>query len=233
MICLILGSISAGARQSWVDVVTRVNGNQLGHVSRSRGHVTYCHLATSHQSVHPDLSRVTLVTFRDMSLLLLLPGLALGLRVSDAWVDDIERLEPATSTRVETYMFPAAASVTRDADTALRSRGVAGEGGRLLEPLYFKFKHKHNGKVVSIPMKRSFAGDEHHGKFPFQGSRLTAVATYNLVGKIAVFRTCPSTPKFHPTRFPAASSSRSQSSSYRHCQEAAPHTWTEDGLPSS
>ena len=161
----------SGARHSWVDVVTRVNGNQLGHVtSRSRGHVTYCHLATSHQSVHPDLSRVTLVTFRDMSLLLLLlPGLALGLRVSDAWVDDIERLEPATSTRVETYMFPAAASVTRDADTALRSRGVAGEGGRLLEPLYFKFKHKHNGKVVSIPMKRSFAGYEHHGKFPFQG----------------------------------------------------------------
>ena len=103
-------------------------------------------------------------------LLLLLPGLALGLRVSDAWVDDIERLEPATSTRVETYMFPTSASVTRDADTALGSRGVTGEGGRLLEPLYFKFKHKHNGKVVSIPMKRSFAGDEHHGKFLFQGS---------------------------------------------------------------
>ena len=140
----------------------------------ARGHATYCHHATSHQSVHPDLSRVTLVTFRDMSLLLL-PGLALGLRVSDAWVDDIERLEPATSTRVETYMFPAAASVTRDADTALRSRGVAGEGGRLLEPLYFKFKHKHNGKVASIPVKRSFAGD-HHGNFPFQGSRLIAVA---------------------------------------------------------
>ena len=198
----------SGARHSWVDVVTRVNGNQLGHVSRSRGHVTYCHLATSHQSVHPDLSRVTLVTFRDMSLLLfLLPGLALGLRVSDAWVDDIERLEPATSTRVETYMFPAAASVTRDADTALRSRGVAGEGGRLLEPLYFKFKHKHNGKVVSIPMKRSFAGDEHHGKFPFQGSRLTAVAI--IVGKIVVFRTCPSPPKFHLSRFHEASSCRS------------------------
>ena len=111
---------------------------------------------------------MTLVTFRDMSLLLLLlPGLALGLRVSDAWVDDIERLEPATSTRVETYMFPTSASVTRDTDT-----GVAGEGGRLLEPLYFKFKHKHNGKVVSIPMKRSFAEDphHHHGKFLFQGS---------------------------------------------------------------
>ena len=34
----------SGARHSWVDVVTRVNGNQLGHVSRSqgdnRGHVT-------------------------------------------------------------------------------------------------------------------------------------------------------------------------------------------------
>ena len=34
----------SGARQSWVDVVTRVNGNQLGHVTRSqgdnRGHVT-------------------------------------------------------------------------------------------------------------------------------------------------------------------------------------------------
>ena len=132
-------------------------------------------LSPRHKSVHPDLSRVTLVTFRDMSLLLLLlPGLALGLRVSDAWVEDIERLEPATSTRVETYMFPSAASVTRDTATALGSRGVAGEGGRLLEPLYFKFKHKHNGKVVSIPMKRSFAGDQHHGKFPFQGSQLIA-----------------------------------------------------------
>ena len=30
----------SGARHSWVDVVTRVNGNQLGHVTRSRGHVT-------------------------------------------------------------------------------------------------------------------------------------------------------------------------------------------------
>ena len=75
-------------------------------------------------------------------LMILMPVFILGLRVSDAWMSDIERLKPATSNRIETFVFPTK-SMTQDAIEY--PRRIADE--KSFEPLYFKFRHKLNGKV--------------------------------------------------------------------------------------
>ena len=82
--------------------------------------------------------------------LLLMPVLILGLRVSDAWVSDIERLKPATSNRIETFVFPTK-NIIREVMEYPSLRGNTDEMS--FEPLYFKFRHKLNGEVQeSIPI---------------------------------------------------------------------------------
>ena len=75
-------------------------------------------------------------------LMILMPVFILGLRVSDAWMSDIERLKPATSNRIETFIFP-----TKSMTQGVMEYpwGIADE--KSFEPLYFKFRHKFNGKV--------------------------------------------------------------------------------------
>ena len=79
---------------------------------------------------------------------ILMPVYILGLRVSDAWMSDIERLKPATSNRIETYVFPTKNMIE---DVMEHPRGNTDEMS--FEPLYFKFRHKLHGKVhESIPI---------------------------------------------------------------------------------
>ena len=83
-------------------------------------------------------------------LLILMPIFILGLRVSDAWMSDIERLKPATSNRIETFVFPTK-NMNQDFMQYPSHRGTTEEMS--FEPLYFKFRHKLNGKVQkSIPI---------------------------------------------------------------------------------
>ena len=71
-----------------------------------------------------------------------------GLRVSDAWVDDIERLKPATSNNIETFIFPTK-NLIQDLKDTNRMKGNIDEksSDMLFEPLYFKFRHKLDSKV--------------------------------------------------------------------------------------
>ena len=80
-----------------------------------------------------------------------MPIFILGLRVSDAWMSDIERLKPATSNRIETFVFPTK-NMNQDVMQYPNHRGNTEEMS--FEPLYFKFRHKLNGKVhksIQIP----------------------------------------------------------------------------------
>ena len=91
-------------------------------------------------------------------LMILMPVFILGLRVSDAWMSDIERLKPATSNRIETFVFPTK-SMTQDAMEY--PRRIVDE--KSFEPLYFKFRHKLNGKVhQSIPISAEEARENLH-----------------------------------------------------------------------
>ena len=84
--------------------------------------------------------------------LLLMPVLILGLRVSDAWMSDIERLKPATSNRIETFVFPTK-NILRDVMEYPSLRGNTDTDEMSFEPLYFKFRHKLNGEVhESVPI---------------------------------------------------------------------------------
>lgn len=82
--------------------------------------------------------------------LILMPVFIHGLRVSDAWMSDIERLKPATSNRIETFVFPTK-NMIRDVMEYPSLRGDTDEMS--FEPLYFKFRHKLNGEVhESVPL---------------------------------------------------------------------------------
>ena len=91
--------------------------------------------------------------------LLLMPVSILGLRVSDAWMSDIERLKPATSNRIETFVFPTKNEI-REVMEYPSLRGNTDTDEMSFEPLYFKFRHKLNGEVhesVPIPTGRKQA----------------------------------------------------------------------------
>ena len=60
------------------------------------------------------------------------------LRISDAFVSDIEKLEPATSNRIETFVFPTKIQSQRYQDILETSN----LDKMTFQPLYFKFKHK-------------------------------------------------------------------------------------------
>ena len=83
-----------------------------------------------------------------VAILILMADLIQGLRVSDAWVDDIERLKPATSNRIETFIFPTK-NLIQDLKDTNRMKGNIDEksSDMLFEPLYFKFRHKLDSQV--------------------------------------------------------------------------------------
>ena len=78
-------------------------------------------------------------------LLQLLPLLQ-SLRISDAFVEEIEKLQPATSNRIESFVFPTKPRVhgSRFRVSDLSDK-VSSEVS--FEPLYFKFKHKLENQV--------------------------------------------------------------------------------------
>ena len=94
-----------------------------------------------------------------------------GLRISDAWVEDIETLEPARSNRIETYVFPAKhEDLTKD---KYRIKDVTRDiavGGLSFEPMYFKFKSKLEDEVKLPTIDRSFAIPEN--KYTIQGTKI-------------------------------------------------------------
>ena len=68
-----------------------------------------------------------------------------SLRSSDAWVDDIEKLESAMSNRIETFAFPNKIGLsTRENKFVIRDVSNSNKGISF-QPLYFKFRNKFRG----------------------------------------------------------------------------------------
>ena len=94
-----------------------------------------------------------------------------GLRISDAWVEDIETLEPARSNRIETYVFPSKhEDLTKD---KYRIKDVTRDiavGGLSFEPMYFKLKSKLEDELKLSTIDKSFAIPEN--KYTIQGTKI-------------------------------------------------------------
>ena len=68
-----------------------------------------------------------------------------SLRSSDAWVDDIEKLESAMSNRIETFAFPNKIGLSsRENKFVIRDVSNSNKGISF-QPLYFKFRNKFRG----------------------------------------------------------------------------------------
>ena len=110
--------------------------------------------------------------------------ITLGLRISDAWVEDIETLRPAMSNRIETYVFP----TTREENTSdnYRIQEVTGDvtKGLSFEPMYFKFRNKLEDEVKLTPIDRSFGSQVN--KFTIRGNHISDVYRYHVISNYQV-----------------------------------------------
>ena len=93
-----------------------------------------------------------------------------GLRISDAWVEDIETLEPARSNRIETYVFPSKhEDLTKDKYRIKDVTRDIAAGGLSFEPMYFKLKSKLEDELKLSTIDRSFVSPEN--KYTIQGTK--------------------------------------------------------------
>jgi len=164
-----------------------------------------------------------------------------SLRTSDAWVNDIETLEPAMSNRIETYAFPTKIGLdSRENKYVIRDVSNSNKGISF-QPLYFKFRNKFQGNK-EIAQDRS---SQMNHKYWIQGPLKTPSMSYVLpprnlkdsrpvIDKRLLYHQVPQMPgppytpyDLVPDNIPAPSTHEADPASYDH--EIDPVYDVEDG----